>query len=88
VLFAAGIRKSYPINDSPRSLHPIDLVVLRDKYPVVGGRATVVSTNIASVNLGGEGKSLECIGLIDYNAQNSNSNFILLAKSSDVMWFK
>jgi len=43
--FASGLRSDYPISDSPRTPNPVDLSVLREKYPVSGSTPGVTASS-------------------------------------------
>lgn len=80
VQFAMGWRSDYPITDSPRTSQPVDLAVLRQKYPVATDPSHMAPTNVGGVYLSGAGQSLAGIGLLDGIARDRNGNLVLLGK--------
>ncbi|MEN8130841.1 MAG: RHS repeat-associated core domain-containing protein [Pseudomonadota bacterium] len=83
VQFASGKRLDYPITDSPRTSHPVDLSVLRQKYPVSDRRSNMSPTTVGGVYLGGAGQTLEAVGVIEGISIDSNNNLILLSQTGE-----
>lgn len=84
--FAFG--RKMDISDTPTTSKPVDLDVIKAKYPVAKSPIDDLykfmnPSRVGGVYLGGASKTLESVGLLDGVAFDSNNNLILAGKAGD-----